>query len=197
MNEEVNHIGIYTGIDELDVYYDNEDAEDDLLKSCDAAGTADVDVPAAEKVPGLCNLEEGFWKTREKYGYINLKYWAKVTGYKMDEILHLANGIYIWQDPVRYELSDEDRYSGWITREEMLTGNLVEKYHKTEKYHEQTGLYEENLKLLKANLPEEVLGDELYIGMGVTCLMHIILVTRLKVITIIKKHGKSYVRAGH
>lgn len=175
MNEEVNHIGIYTGIDELDVYYDNEDAEDDLLKSCDAAGTADVDVPAAEKVPGLCNLEEGFWKTREKYGYINLKYWAKVTGYKMDEILHLANGIYIWQDPVRYELSDEDRYSGWITREEMLTGNLVEKYHKTEKYHEQTGLYEENLKLLKANLPEEVLGDELYIGMGVTWLRDITL----------------------
>ncbi len=105
MNEEVNHIGIYTGIDELDVYYDNEDAEDDLLKSCDAAGTAGVDVAAAEKVSGLCNLEEGFWKTREKYGYINLKYWAKVTGYKMDEILHLANGIYIWQDPVRYELS--------------------------------------------------------------------------------------------
>lgn len=174
MNEEVNHIGIYTGIDELDVYYDNEDAEDDLLKSCDAAGTAGVDVPAAEKVPGLCNLEEGFWKTREKYGYINLKYWAKMTGYKMDEILHLANGIYIWQDPVRYQLSG-DRYSGWITREEMLTGNLVEKYHKTEKYHEQTGLYEENLKLLKANLPEEVLGDELYIGMGVTWLRDITL----------------------
>lgn len=56
MKEEVNHPGIYTEIDELEVYYDNENMEDNLQKSCDAAGTADTagaDVPAAEKGPEL------------------------------------------------------------------------------------------------------------------------------------------------
>ena len=35
----------------------------------------------------LLNLEDGFWKTRNTRGYVDLEYWAKCTGMTVDQLI--------------------------------------------------------------------------------------------------------------
>ena len=53
----------------------------------------------------IVSIEDGFWLTRNRYGYLNLDYWASLTGYTVDQLLTLAKGKLIWRDPARFELS--------------------------------------------------------------------------------------------
>lgn len=121
----------------------------------------------------LLNLEDGFWKTRNTRGYVDLEYWAKCTGMTVDQLIERAAGTYIWQDPVRYEFSGKDPYAGWIVKEQYLMGNLIKKYKEAVHYNEQYGLFEENIKVLKENLPETVAGEDIHVNLGSTWLLSI------------------------
>lgn len=119
------------------------------------------------------SLEDGFWMTRNHWGYINLEYWADITGYTVEQILKLAEGNFIWQDPVRYELSDGDRYSGWLPKEQYLMGNRIKKYKDAIRLNAKTGLFDANIRLLKENLPDYVDGEDIHVNLGSTWVLSI------------------------
>lgn len=119
------------------------------------------------------SLEDGFWKTKHERGYIDLDFWAEVTSLTVDQILNQAAGVYIWQDPVRYDYSGGDRYAGWISQEQYLMGNLIKKYEEAVFYHEKYGIFEDNLELLKENLPEMIEGEDIHVNLGSPWLLSI------------------------
>ena len=118
--------------------------------------------PAAKRV----GLEDARVLTLNKYGYINLEWWAHITGYTPEEIITLARGKLIWRDPAQYKLG-ADPYAGWLIKEQMLFGNRFKKYKETLELNGETdGLFEDELNLLKKNLPELVDGKEIHVNIG-------------------------------
>ena len=109
--------------------------------------------------------EDGFIITMNERAYPDLYYWSDVTGMSVDEIIDKYNGKLIWLDPRQYADSG-DRTVGWITKDQYLTGRIEKKYKLAQKLHEETGLFEENLKLLKANLPSRPDCDDIHISLG-------------------------------
>ena len=109
--------------------------------------------------------EDGFIITMNERTYPDLYYWSDVTGMSVDEIIDKYNGKLIWLDPRQYADSG-DRTVGWITKDQYLTGRIEKKYKLAQKLHEETGLFEENLKLLKANLPSRPDCDDIHISLG-------------------------------
>lgn len=119
------------------------------------------------------NLEDGFWKTRNECGYIDLEFWADATNLTVDQLLDQVAGVYICQDPVRYDYSGGNKYVGWLPLEQYLMGNLVKKYEEAELYHEKYGLFEDNLRILKENLPEMLDGEDIHVNLGAPWLLSI------------------------
>lgn len=114
----------------------------------------------------LVSLEDGFLLTRNYCTSIDLEYWSYITGLTKDEIIARAKGKLIWQDPVLYEMT-EDSYSGWLSKDQYLTGNIIKKYKDADRINKKTrGIFDENLVLLKENMPARVDIDDIYVSLG-------------------------------
>lgn len=113
----------------------------------------------------LYSGDDGFILTMNERAYPDLYYWSKVTGLSIDEIIEQYNGRLIWLDPEQYKLAG-DRTVGWLTKEQYLTGRIEKKYKLAKDLHEATGLFEENLKLLKANLPDKPDSEDIHVSLG-------------------------------
>lgn len=121
----------------------------------------------------IVSLEDGFWLTRNRYGYLNLDYWASITGYTVDQVLTLARGKLIWRDPARFELSGGDKYAGWLPMEQFLMGNRIKKLKDAERLNLAAGGFEEEIRLLRENLPDEVSGEDIHVNLGSTWVLSV------------------------
>lgn len=121
----------------------------------------------------IVSIEDGFWLTRNRYGYLNLDYWASLTGYTVDQLLTLAKGKLIWRDPARFELSGGDKYAGWLPKEQFLMGNRIKKLKDAERLNISYGIFEEEIRLLKENLPDEVSGEDIHVNLGSTWVLSV------------------------
>lgn len=119
------------------------------------------------------SIEDGFWLTRNRYGYLNLDYWASLTGYTVDQLLTLAKGKLIWRDPARFELSGGNKYAGWLPKEQFLMGNRIKKLKDAERLNISYGIFEEEIRLLKENLPDEVSGEDIHVNLGSTWVLSV------------------------
>jgi N12 class adenine-specific DNA methylase len=158
---------IYTG----DIYADEASFESEELglvyNDVPASGTYDEE--AADKI---VSVEDGFDITRNNWGYLNIEYWADISGCTVDQIIEFANGKLMWRDPKQIEL-EADKTVGWVTREQILKGNRIRKLKEARKIHEKYGQLEEVIKLLQENLPEEVAGEDIHVNMGATWVLSI------------------------
>jgi N12 class adenine-specific DNA methylase len=127
----------------------------------------DYDIAASLERNNLStvSIEDGFDITRNKFGYINLEYWAQITGYSIEQIIELCNGNLIWRDPKQIVLG-ADMTVGWHTKYEILTGNRIKKLKEAREIHKKYGQAGEVIKLLEDNLPDEVIGEEIYVNLG-------------------------------
>lgn len=121
----------------------------------------------------IVSIEDGFWLTRNRYGYLNLDYWASLTGYTVDQLLTLAKGKLIWRDPARFELSGGNKYAGWLPKEQFLMGNRIKKLKDAERLNISYGIFEEEIRLLKENLPDEVSGEDIHVNLGSTWVLSV------------------------
>lgn len=147
--------------------YENEE-EIGLIYAGEESGEL-PELPEEKRV----SLEDGFWLTRNRYGYLNLDYWASITGYTVDQVLTLARGKLIWRDPARFELSGGDKYAGWLPKEQFLMGNRIKKLKDAERLNFAAGDFEEEIRLLKENLPDEVSGEDIHVNLGSTWVLSI------------------------
>ena len=118
------------------------------------------------------SLEEGFDITRNNWGYLNIEFWASITGYTVDQIIELANGKLMWREPKQVEMG-ADKTVGWVPKEQILTGNRIKKLKEAKIINEKYGQMDEVIDLLKANLPEEVAGEDIHVNMGSTWVLDI------------------------
>ena len=130
------------------------------LHNSEDLGVMYSDIPVivsdgGELVDKIVSLEDGFDITRNNWGYLNLEYWADITGYTVDQIIALANGKLMWREPKQVEMG-ADRTVGWVTREQILKGNRIQKLKEATEINEKYGQMDEVIDLLKANLPEEL-----------------------------------------
>jgi len=108
---------------------------------------------------------DGFIITMNNRAYPDLYYWSEVTGLSVDEIIDTYNGKLIWLDPEQYKIN-YDRTVGWLTKEQYLMGRVEKKYKLALEMNRSTGLFEENVKLLRANLPDKPTGEEIHISLS-------------------------------
>ena len=118
------------------------------------------------------SLEEGFDITRNNWGYLNIEFWASITGYTVDQIIELANGKLMWREPKQVEMG-ADKTVGWVPKEQILKGNRIKKLKEAKIINEKYGQMDEVIDLLKANLPEEVAGEDIHVNMGSTWVLDI------------------------
>lgn len=109
--------------------------------------------------------DDGFIITMNNRAHPDLYYWSQVTGFSVEEIIERYNGKLIWLDPEQYKLTG-DKTVGWITKDQYLTGRIEKKYKLAKEMNESTGLFEENIKLLRANLPDRPDSDDIHISLG-------------------------------
>lgn len=158
------------------LYMDNKEPCDSYFESEDL-GVMYSDIPVivsdgGELVDKIVSLEDGFDITRNNWGYLNLEYWADITGYTVEQIIALANGKLMWREPKQVEMR-ADRTIGWVTREQILKGNRIQKLKEATEINKKYGQMDEVIDLLKANLPEEVAGEDIHVNMGSTWVLDI------------------------
>lgn len=158
------------------LYMDNKEPCDSYFESEDL-GVMYSDIPVivsdgGELVDKIVSLEDGFDITRNNWGYLNLEYWADITGYTVEQIIALANGKLMWREPKQVEMR-ADKTIGWVTREQILKGNRIQKLKEATEINKKYGQMDEVIDLLKANLPEEVAGEDIHVNMGSTWVLDI------------------------
>ena len=149
--------GFFSEEEELDLIYNDGDSWNGTMDSL---------------IDKYVSLEEGFDITRNNWGYLNLEYWAEITGLTVEQIIYRANGKLMWRDPRQIELG-ADETVGWLTREQILQGNRIRKIKEAKELNKRYAQMDEVIKLLADNLPEEVAGSDIHVNIGSTWVLEI------------------------
>ncbi len=118
-------------------------------------------------VTEIYSTEDGFHITMNESGFVDLKYWAGLAAVEPQTLIEQYEGRIIWQDPKVYEL-EGNRLNGWLTKEQYVKGNIIKKYQEALEFQERTGLFAANVQVLKENLPQKLMLEEIHVNLGAT-----------------------------
>ena len=108
---------------------------------------------------------EALQVSKNERGEVDLSYIEELTGKDYDTVIaELGNAIF--RDPELIE--DEDRYSGFVTAEEYLSGKVVAKLSAAQNYVADHPEYQKNVDALLAVQPEPITASEISVRLGQT-----------------------------
>lgn len=128
---------------------------------------ADYANPFENEVPSvICqNIEDALMRSLSALGRVDMEYIAASLGRSVPDTvraLRLTGSVY--QDPREW---GEVFYRGWVTGDEYLSGNVLQKYEialaANEKYQ---GYFDANVEALKSLLPVRLTAHEIYFTLG-------------------------------
>lgn len=102
---------------------------------------------------------------KNERGNVDISYIEEITKKDYDTVLaELGNAVF--RNP--YEVNPDDKYTGFETAEEYLSGKVVDKLATAEKYAEvyPDGGYEKNVQALKAVQPEPIRASDIAVRLG-------------------------------
>ncbi len=100
---------------------------------------------------------------RNERGGVDIAYIEELTGKDYDTVINeLGDAVY--RDPEMVE--SEDKYSGYQTAEEYLSGKVVEKLQKAKYYASHNSAYSSNVAALEKVQPEPLKADEISVRIG-------------------------------
>ena len=100
---------------------------------------------------------------RNERGGVDIAYIEELTGKDYDTVINeLGDAVY--RDPEMVE--SEDKYSGYQTAEEYLSGKVVEKLQKAKYYASHNSVYSGNVAALEKVQPEPLKADEIAVRIG-------------------------------
>ncbi len=103
---------------------------------------------------------DGLVHSLKTFGYVDLEYIARVTTLPIKEVIQKLKGS-IYQDPNKWE---ECFYKGWVTADEYLSGNLLQRLKIAEEANlKYNSYFSENIKAIKRVLPHGVTSSEIYV----------------------------------
>lgn len=82
------------------------------------------------KIEHCDSVEDGFQAVLALKGYIDIAQISKITGSSIDECIERLNGVLMFRDPDELFSADLKKTDGWLTVDEYLSGNVVEKLRK-------------------------------------------------------------------
>ena len=95
-------------------------------------------------------------------GTVDIEYISMLTMLSLkDTVFALEN--FVFRDP---EKAGEYFYTGYVTAEEYLSGDLFKRLAKASEANAKSGRYEKNIKALKAVLPAKPKFDEIFVTLG-------------------------------
>lgn len=110
-------------------------------------------------------LENAFTLCQQKRGFVDVEYISSLTLLSLkDVIIGLGNKIY--RDP---SLAGEEFYTGYVTAEEYLSGNLMKKYREAvaaNKSASGSGRYYANIRALCAVMPPKPTFGDIFVTLG-------------------------------
>lgn len=118
------------------------------------------------KITHCDTVEDGFQATLAEYGYIDLNHISKITGYKVDECINRLNGILMYRDPDELFSADIQRTDGWLTADEYLSGNVVEKLRKAKLLSSRFPELKVNVEALEKVQPEKIKAVDILAQIG-------------------------------
>lgn len=109
------------------------------------------------------NAADGLVLSINNLGEVDIEYISQITGMNLKDVISELGGS-IYQNPDRWE---ECFYKGWETADEYLSGRVLEKL-KTAKEADKkyNGYFRNNVKALKAVIPQKISSDDIYITLG-------------------------------
>ena len=118
------------------------------------------------KITHCDTVEDGFQATLAEYGYIDLNHISKITGYKVDECINRLNGILMYRDPDALFSADIKPADGWLTADEYLSGNVVEKLRKAKLLSSRFPELKVNVEALEKVQPEKIKAVDILAQIG-------------------------------
>ncbi len=118
------------------------------------------------KITHCDTVEDGFQATLAEYGYIDLNHISKITGYKVDECINRLNGILMYRDPDEFFYADIKPTDGWLTADEYLSGNVVEKLRKAKLLSSRFPELKVNVEALEKVQPEKIKAVDILAQIG-------------------------------
>ena len=100
---------------------------------------------------------------RNERGGVDIAYIEELTGKDFDTVLSEL-GDTVYRDPV--SVKEGDKYSGYQTAEEYLSGKVVEKLRNAREYAEKDSQYRRNVSALEKIQPEPLKADEIAVRIG-------------------------------
>lgn len=118
------------------------------------------------KITHCDTVEDGFQATLAEYGYIDLNHISKITGYKVDECINRLNGILMYRDPDELFSAEIKSTDGWLTADEYLSGNVVEKLRKAKLLSLRFPELKVNVEALEKVQPEKIKAVDILAQIG-------------------------------
>lgn len=103
---------------------------------------------------------------KSEKGVVDLQYMEQLTGKLFEELVEEL-GTQIYRNPTKAVLDEGDKYLGWETASEYLSGNVREKLEQAEMYAEKDEQYQRNVAALKEAQPAPLTASEISAKLGV------------------------------
>ena len=112
------------------------------------------------------NVQDALLVSLEEKGHVDIPYMAGLLENELapEEVVVRLHGT-VYRDP---EQAGDDLYSGYVTADEYLSGNIRKKLQAAEKAVEEDPSYQDNLEALKKAIPEPLKAEEIDVHLGST-----------------------------
>ena len=112
--------------------------------------------------------KEALMVSLSQKGKIDIEYMMNLCDKDYDTLISELKGT-IFRNPIKInELNKNDRYAGWETADEYLSGNVREKLKIAKAYSENDEQYLINVQYLKENQPAELSAEDIEVRLGAT-----------------------------
>ena len=118
-----------------------------------------------EDIERFSSIEEAYLHCLSQKGRVDLPYIAESSSHSVDEVIDSLKGE-IFQNPSLYQ---EDKESGWETRDQYLSGNILNKLNEAKLANKQyPGVFKSNIRVLKNTLSKitHVNGEDIFVTIG-------------------------------
>lgn len=103
--------------------------------------------------------------SKNERGWVDVAYIEELTGKDYDTVIaELGNAVF--RDPDL--IDEEDKYSGFVTAEEYLSGKVVAKLSSAQRYAAEHPEYEKNVNALTGVQPQPITASEISVRLGQT-----------------------------
>ena len=116
-------------------------------------------------VPNCSSCGDGLLYSIMNLGRVDIEYISKCTGKSVKTVIReLEDSIFL--DPEKWD-GDEKFYTGWVTKDEYLSGNLIKKHRIANTFNKKyRGFFQNNLRAIESVLPERLTYKDIYVTLG-------------------------------